>query len=547
MPKSLRNLLKQPKKSQLAEVFISCTDKTDGHYLIIKIDDELYRVVYDTFISKKSITIQMIRCSFESNVPVLVELRSTESRKEKFCLICFHQIPKVPRSFYSQSFPIPPMIFSVCVFEEKLIRMFPAKNSDNYSQSIALGNFNVKSFIREFRRISLTEWRFLFLWRMIIHSLCEIGYFDFFDYDHFMSIVFKLFQRMFYLNEKTRFYFHVLKEFFALFVQRLLMKNSWFLICGELIQTVRSSTLIKLFSNGKYSPNLHFIDNERHLAGISKVSQKENEYEMKMWLVSLQKQDPICIGSEIHQGCDDWNRGIGEEAPNHDHDDEDNIDCDHGLPERTMSYNDLESIKQGVLQIGNKIFVIFKLGSSINVFIQRQNGTFEHFNIYLFVILHALNDDEILHELTIQYTHFPYVGSTNLMNEMIKCNVISIINGTATVEQICEFFKSDIGFVIRLIHGKLERFPECLREYYSGKLKELDQSPKQPQDWIGDQLNSRLESIKRNRFIKDFMCFLTPVLDQLQERHDLTPEIIEILQFLKELFAFFTPTPPPNM
>ena len=127
---------------------------------------------------------------------------------------------------------------------------------------------------------------------------------------------------MFYLNEKNRFCFGTLKKFIVLFVQRLLIKNSCFLIYGEHIQTVRSSTLIKLFSKGKYRPNLNFIDNERHLAGISKVSQKENEYEMKMWLVSLQKQDPICIGSEIHQGCDDWNRGIGEEAPNHDHDDE---------------------------------------------------------------------------------------------------------------------------------------------------------------------------------------------------------------------------------
>ena len=536
MPTYLLNLLNQH-NSQLVEVSEHTTNNTNNR-LIIVIDGKKYTVVRQTLISTQNITIGMIPNLFKSGVPVCVELRS-ESWNKKMCLICFHQIPEIPRPlhFYESS-RIPQLNFSVCVFKEDLISMFPAKNRDDCSQSIALGYFNVMSFIQEFRQISSTEFRIQILWKMFVHSLCKIGYFDFFDYNHFMSIVFKLFQRMFSFNEKRlQVRPGVLKELFFSFIQRLLMKNSWFLICGELIRTVRSSTLIDLFSKGKYPPNLHFIDKERNLVGMSILSQKENEFTIEFLLVLLQNPDAIYIGSEINAGCPDWRPDISEPC------DEDDINCDDGPLVRSFSYNEPRCIKQGIILFGNQTLILFKLGSSITV-IQRKNGTFEYFNIYLLVLRHALDVNDILYEWTIQFTCFPYVGSTHLREGMTKCGVFPIIEGTATVEQIREvLFDSDFGVVLQELHQKLEGFRERLREHYSIEVKEQSPAPASTQEWIEDQFDSRLESIRNNRFIKDFLRFFTPVLEQLQERRDLTPEIIEILQFLKELFAFFTPDP----
>jgi hypothetical protein len=535
MAKDLLKLLQQH-TSQLVEVSEHITDNTDNR-LIIVIKGIKYTVVRQTLTSKQNITIGMIPNLFQSGVPVCVELRS-ESWNKKICLICFEHIPEIPRQFFHsyQHFSIPQLNFSVCVFKEDFISMFQAKNSNDCShQYIALGHFNVMSFIEQFKWVSSNEWRFQVLWGMLVHSLFKIGYFNFFDYNHFMSIVFNLFQRMFNFNEKRRpVHPGVLKELFFSFIQRLLMKNSWFLICGELILTGCSSDLINLFSDQQNPPIVNFIDRDSGFVGVSKTSGFGEEFELNFLLVSLETTKVIRVGVENRT----WYPDNGSQ------DDENIDDFDDGPLERTVSYSNPIHIMQGITLFGNQRLIIFKLGSSITVFIQRKDETFEYFNIYLIILLHALDIDEILDEWTFQFTHFPYVGSSNLTKGLEQCGVLPILGGPATLEEIYHFFYvSDFGVVLKVLRQNLPEFQERLHAHYSMKYQE-EKNSEQKKGLIQYRCNSRLRSsIQANRFIKDLVCFLTPVLEQLQERRDLTPEIIEILQFLKELFDFFRPAP----
>jgi hypothetical protein len=538
MTKYLRKLLQEP-TSQLVEVSEHRTDKTDNR-LIIMIEGKKYTVLRQTLTSTQSITIGMIPNLFQSGVPVCVELRS-ESWNKKICLICFEHIPEIPRQFFhsSQHFSIPQLNFSVCVFKEDFISIFQAKNSDDCShQYIALGHFNFMSFIEQFKWVSSNEWRFQVLWGMLVHSLFKIGYFDFFNYNHFMSIVFNLFQRMFSLNENMRHVrLDVLKELFFSFIQRLLMKNSWFLICGELIRTVRSSALIDLFSDPLNPPIVNFIDRELGFIGVSKTSGVGNDSKLNFFLFSLKTKEVIPVGVEDRT----WYPDIGDESRGDNIDD----DFDDGPLERIPTPSKPESIQQGILPFGHDrdLFVLIP-DFSIHVFIRRRpNGTFEYFNIWLFVLLHALETNESLYQLTMNFTYLRYIGSSHLTKGLEQCGVLPILRGTATLEEIYHFFYvSDFGVVLKVLRQKLPEFQERLYEHYSMKYQEETNS-EQKQGLIQYRCNSIISSIKSNRFIKEFMSFLTPVLEQLQERRDLTPEIIEILQFLKELFAFFTPAP----
>ncbi len=505
--------------SQLVRVIDSCTGNPETG-LTVYIDGQKYMVVYRRNMTTcpNNIIVKMIPKYFKSGVPVCVELRS-ESWNKKICLICFHQIPEIPRQF-SEFYRIPQLNFSVCVFEEKLIKLFPAMSMDNISQSIALGYFNVIPFIQEFRRISSNELHIPVLWRMFVNSLREIGYFNFFNYNHFMSMVFTIFQRMFRLNEKRLpVRIDVLKELFFSFIQRLLMKNSWFLICEKLILTVHSSALINLFSDRQYPPIVNFIDRNFGLVGVSTFCGVGDEFRIIFCLISLKTTEVIYVEDEDRT----WYPDNGSQ------DDENIDDFDDGPLKRMPAFSKPDCIKEGIIPFGNhQHLFVFISGSSMNIFIRHPDGTFGHFNIYLFVLLHALNTDESLHELTFQFTHFPYVGSSNLREGLEQCGVLPILEGTASVEEILNFFyRSHLGVVLEELRKNFQGFPELLIEK--------------------DCCDSRLISIQANRFIKDFMSFLTPVLQKLEERRDLTPKIIEILQFLKELFAFFTPTAPPDM
>lgn len=496
----------------------------------IEHEGEIYRLIFQTMDSEYYINIGMLQEFFQSGFPTCVILRPKETscKNEIKCFICFHHIPQIPSlmNYVSE------IDFSLYVFEKELIDIRFAMKSDIDSPSFALGCFNVISFIEQFKRVSSTEFRIPVLWKMFVRSLCEIGYFDFFDYCHFTSIVFKFFRRMFHLNEKILLIGNfVLKELFFSFIQRLLMKNSWFLIFGEFIHQIpRSRSLIRLFSDSKNLPVVNFIDYALGLVGLSYLSGVGEDFNMSFLVVSIETTEVIHVGSQNTK----WYPDI-----------DDDEDDDFSSPlQRTPAPSKPKSIQQGILPFGHdQYLIVFITGFSIHVFIRRPNGTFEHFNIWLFVLLHALETDDRLHEATTQFTHFPYIGLTNLREGLEQCGFLEILEGTATVEEIHKFFyQSDLGIVLETLYQNLPEFQQRLHAHYSMKYQEETTNNHQ-QFMIEYRCDSIISSIKSNRFIKEFMSFLTPVLQQLQERHDLTREITEILQFLEELFAFFTPDP----
>jgi hypothetical protein len=338
---------------------------------------------------------------------------------------------------------------------------------------------------------------------------------------------------MFRLNEKRLpVRIDVLKELFFSFIQKLLMKNSWFLICEKLILPVRSSALINLFSDQQNPPIVNFIDCDSGFVGVSTFCGVGNDFKLNFFLVSLETTGVIYVEDEDRT----WYPDNGNQY------DENIDDFDDGSPLKRMpAFSKPDCIKEGIIPFGNhQHLFVFISGTSMNIFIRHPDGTFRHFNIYLFVLLHSLNTDESLHELTFQFTHFPYVGSSNLREGLEQCGVLPILEGTASLEDILNFFyRSHLGVVLEELRKNFQGFQERLRAHYSMKYQE--------EEFIQYHINSRIYSIQANRFIKDFMSFLTPVLQKLEERRVLTPEIIEILQFLKELFAFFTPTAPPDM
>ena len=461
------------------------------HRFSIEHRGERYQLVFQTMSSEHYIKIGMIPEFFKSGIPICVILRSLSGVNEIKCFICFHDISQI-QSFMTD---VPTIEFSLCIFEKDLIDIRFAMKSEIHSPSFALGCFNVMSFIQQFRRISSNERRIPVLWKMLVHSLREIGYFDFFDYNHFMSIVFNLFQRMFRLNES--------KELFFSFIQRLLMKNSWFMVCGEFIHPIRPSrSLIRLFSDRQNPPFVNFIDHNLGLVGLSYLSGVGGDFQVSFAVVSIKTTEVIDVGSHDTK----WYPDIGESRG-------DNIYGLSGPLMRTPAYSNPECIQEGILPFGNHHLFVFNSGHSINIFIRRPNGTFEHFNIWFFVLLHALNTDESLHEATIQFTHFPYIGSSNLREGLEQCGVCEILEGTASVEEIYHFFyDSDFGVVLQSLWKNFQEFREQLNAHYS-------------------------------RFIDEFVSFFMDVIEQLRGRRDLTPKIIEILQFLDELFDFFKSAP----
>jgi len=499
---------------------------------------ERYQLVFQTMSSEHYIKIGMIPEFFQSGIPICVILRSLSGVNEIKCFICFHDISQIqPNMTY-----VPTIEFSLCIFEKDLIDIRFAMKSEIHSPNFALGCFNVMSFIQQFRRISSNERRIPVLWKMLVHSLREIGYFDFFDYNHFMSIVFNLFQRMFRLNGKILYVsFDESKELFFSFIQRLLMKKSWFMICQEFIHLIRPSrSLIRLFSDRQNPPVVNFIDHNLGLVGLSYLSGVGGDFQVSFAVVSIKTTEVIDVGSHDTK----WYPDIGESRG-------DNIDDDdfNGPLTRTPAYSKPECIQQGIIPFGHddQYLIVFITGFSINIFIRRPNGTFEHFNIWFFVLFHALDIDISLDEATIQFTEFRYIGSSNLREGLEQCGVRAIIEGTASVEEINHFFyQSDIGVVLQSLWKNFQGFQERLSAHYSMKYQDEyqdEKNPEQKQELIEYRYIIRIQLIRSNRFIKKLVCFLTPVLEQLQERRDLTPEIIEILQFLKELFAFFTPAP----
>ena len=451
---------------------------------------------------------------FRNGVPCVVKLR-THSGNEISCLICFHDIPEIPQldRFSQPSFL--PMAFSVCVFEKRqFIDVHFATKSDGNSPNFALGCFNAKSFIVQFRTMSWHEHRIPILWKMFVDALCRIGYFDIYDYNQFQSLVLRYFRRMFSFPEYRQ---DFKRKMFFLFVQRLLAKNSWFLIVGEFIQYVQCPpcSLIELFSDRQNPPIANFIDHELGFIGVSRHSGNGYSFKTIYELVSLKTLQVCMVGNSDMSNF--------QFSPISEHmlsilfpffgDDNDDDCSPPPLFRRRPAIVDTSEIEQGFKTFGNNCLIVFKRRNEITVFIKREDGTIEPFNIYLFILSKMLADGNELAQLIEHFTHFPFIPTINLIDGLLQCGFQPIFDGTATVEQINAFLvDSDFGCVLKMLCEEFTTHNECL------------------------------DSIRESRFISDFNGIFKFILQQLGKRPDLTPEIIEILRFLGQMVEFLNQT-----
>jgi len=496
--------------------------------LTIEIDGKIYHIIAyeNSGFDERSIWIGMIPHLFEKEVPCVVSIRGYG-----IGLICFHEIPVISESQLHFPQYTPEITFSVCVFEKRFMDIRFARKINKDSPNFALGCFNVRLFIQEFRHASLKEYRIPILWKMFVDALRTIGYFDIYDCQDFQITVLVLFQRMFIFSEHRRF---SRREMFYTFVQRILTNNAWFLIVGEFIQhmSLPSRDLIELFSDVRYPPISNFIDHELGFIAVSRYTGVEINRMLVFSLVSLSTTEIRVVGFDNNENYfeirPESHKILSRLFPFNDDDDDDIYDDDHPLLRRRPASVDTSAISQGFTIFGNNRLIVFKLGNSMNVFIQRADGTFGPFNIYLFILSKIFAVGDELHQVSNQYSDFPYVSCQNLVEGLLECGFQPIFDGTTTGEQIHAFlFESDFGCVLQLLRQEFEGFQE-----------RHDCSMKDER-----QYQVHLDSIRKNRFIRDFKSVFEFILEQLRERPDFEAEIEEIRDFLGKLVEFLTVPP----
>lgn len=490
------------------------TTPSDGHYPFVVIDGIIYYMHSNTDENHFRVLLANIRKIFTNGVPCVVKLM-TDSGHEISCFICFHDIPEfIPPCHVSfPNFPL--MNFSVCVFKEELIDIRFATSKSTTSGTFALGCFNVQLFIQEFRKASMLECRIPMLWKMLVDALRKIGYFDIYDYQDFQTTVFVLFQRMFFSRENYRFS----REMFYSFVQRLLANNSWFLIVGESILQVRiSPALIDLFSDRRYPPIVNFIDPNLCVVGITNQVGIGSNFQFVFRLFSLSTRQVREVGSlnqldEPFEAIQQFDHILSRLFPPFcDDNDSDDLNNCFSL-RRTPARPNTSCIGEGIKRIGSLMLVVFKIGTTPYVFIERADGTFEPFNIYFFILSKMFAIDDEFKQLEYLFTNFSFVYVHHLIKGLLECGFQPIFDGTATIEQIRAFLlDSDFGQVLQ-------------------ELRQEFAFPRRP------------DSIRENRFIMDFNVIFRFLLENMRNRDDLTPEIIEILCFLELMVEFLTVPP----
>ena len=523
--KPLLELFKPHHGSETIKISIHTTPSNE-HYPVVVYRGRQYYVYIETNYGISRVLIKNIPEHFRNGVPYPV-LLMTKSGDQIHCLICFHDIPAISviPLYCGQNPPyFPPMTFSVCVIRGNLIDMRFAKKDSDVSPIFGLGCFDVRSFIEKFRQASMFERRIPILWKMLVDALRKIGYFDIYDYNDFQTTVFLLFQRMFFSREYDQ---NLTRRLFYSFVQRLLAKNSWFLIVGEFIQHIHPSlALIDLFSDDRYLPNVNFIDRNSGVVGLTNQVGVGIDFRFVFNLVSLLTTQVCEVGSS------NQSEGPFEVSPQSaailpilfpsrgDNYGEDFDDDSCHLLRRRPARPSTSSIQDGIFRFGCQNLIVFKLGNMIYVFIQRADGTFEPFNIYFFILSKMLVDSDEFDQLNNLFTNFSFVSVHHFIEGLLKCGFQSIIDGTATNEEIRAFLlDSDLGQVLQELRKEFGGFqePDC-------PMKNVEQ----------------LKSIRENRFIMDFNRIFEFILEQLRERHDLEPEIVEILCFLDQLVQFLT-------
>jgi len=512
------NILFNHTTGKLMSVSKHTTSQQENHVIVV-IRGKRYLVSCSEKFLIYNISINFVPDYFRNDIPYVVRL-TNYSEDEMHCLICFHDIPEIPQlDIFGQPSSLPPMAFSVCVFEKgKFMDVRFTTKSDGNSPNFALGCFNAKSFMDEIRKMYWRDRRTPILWKIFFSALYRIGYFDIYDYNHFRSLVLRYFRRIFSFPEyKPEFK----RKMFFLFVERLLAKNSWFLIVGGFIQCVQCPprSLIDLFSDNRNPPTVNFIDPASGLVGVSMYSGNGYDFKMNYKLVSLKTLEVSDIGNSSTTSFY-VNQNPVSEAMMSDlfkyfgnSDDDDDDSSPPPLLRRRPASVDTPAIKQGLTTFGNNCLIVFKRRNEITVFIKRKDGTFEPFNISLFILSKIFKDNGELDQLTEHFTHFPFIPTIDLIEGLRRCGFQPIFYGTATIEQIRVFLlDSDFGQVLQELRQEFA-FPR------------------------------RLDSIRENRFIMDFNVIFRFLLEKMRNRYDLTPEIIEILRFLELMVEFLTVPP----
>ena len=495
-------------------------------YLIVRIGRVDYVVVHKEAGLEYQIPIKKISNFFQNGYgyPVRFSLKHHESKNG---IILFNNIPPILCS------NLPEINFSVCLFNKEFTIIRFAKKSEKYTPNFALGFFKYHQFIKNFIDIvnSSNEYRLQILWKMFVHFLHKIGYFDIFDINNFQSIFFIGFLKIFSNMENIK----VIRNLFCSFVWRLLSNNCWFMIFGNKYQTILgnpSRELIKLFedSNPHYSPIVNFISDG--LIGV--ITPDYN-----CVLVSISTTFVVEIGNLNKMDDDKYAlfNSFGHISTklfcNISHDDDDN---DNPYRGRQSEVVNISCIQPGFSRHceGHLVLLVFKHENNITFFIKCQDGTFEYFCPYLVIMLYLCEADDKIIQLINQLTNFSVINPYNLIEALVlDCGFEQIFDRSATIEQIIYFLvRSNFGVILQRLMCDFESFPERLREHLSREDGGED---------IEKKYMLRINFLKENEYVSHLRRIFEDILEKMQERKDLGQEIKKILEFLDEFVKFLMP------
>lgn len=514
--------------------------------VMVPINGTNFVLVHQTATQDNDVSVQTISEFFETERVYLVKFFSREHRFN-YGLILFNG----SHDWFSQ--PNPQIDFSVCVFNLNFIQILHAKKTNNDSPNFALGRFDFLNFIQQFIRMINTskEYRIPVLWKMIVHSLRKIGYFDILDINCFRSKVLLIFQRMFNgVSHKN-----VLPNLFLSFVWKLLSKNCWFMIVGDnycLIRGRPSDGLIELFSNQERPPIVNFFDNESQCVGL--ITHTNHQ----CVLVSLETTESTNLGPlnyRRQQGRNDCIRVMLDKIIGNSGDD--SGDDDGQLLVRSPAYVDTSCVLSGCLKHceGRLPLVVFKIENSMNFFIKRADGTYECFSPWLFLLLNIFAFDETLIQLSKQLKFYSSCTEpVDLVEVLVQnCGFQPIFDRSSTPEQISKFlFESDFGVILGQLRREFREFSKRLFKHYLEADFEENGDVEEPSSFDGreegdlqgnriqEKCSLHIESLRENQYLYHLKLIFEFILERLREREDLGPEIREMLGFLEQLVKFLS-------
>ena len=464
------------------------------------------------------------------NKCLVVRLSSSinKSRKKKIGIILFNNFPPISHLPELISQPKSQINFSVCIINEDYMKIKFAKKTNKNTPNFALGCLNYLELFEKIKQMInhlSNESQIRVLYEKIIHSLYNFGYFDIFDINHFQSIVLMMFLKMFSRPE-NRLGNGVLRNLFLSLVQQFLSNNCWFMIVGDKYRAIQgrpSSTLIELFLNPICLPTVNFVSND--FVGLVMKRHDVCDVCDLCILVSVSTTEikiyELGLLHYYHYGMKSPNVDVISNAlfgPPIDTDD-------------TQEKFDISDVPCGVLTDFRKHFkiIVFKIGNFFNVFLHREHERFEWFCPYFFLMLHLFAVNDIIIKLTNHFQYFFSIEREELVEALVRdCGFESIINGSATTEQLYKFiFDSDFGVLLQhIIHdfgGFLERLRECCSE---------------------EDGSRRIKFLQKNQYVFHLRRIFETILEKLQERADLSQEIRQILSSLDQIVKFLKPVPP---